>query len=288
MPAVQTRQKLKLGQFLAELRRRAGKGESDFKSVTGKSQAALSKIENGHLLPSALDLNRLLLLYGATDVEHEHAQELWDDASAPNTRIVHPSAYTKEARSYARQEREAVYVRAVESLVIPGLLQTPDYAVAVRMAAHRFANPSVDMEQALAARKSRQRRLDGPDALRLRALVDEAALRRVVGGPQVMRAQLLHLVDRGRQSNITIQAVPFGTGAYGTMSGGGATLLSFGDKGDPDALYLEYHGGGKWVDNKVQREQFAAYFDDMASGVALAPAETETLALRLAEDLKEP
>ncbi len=78
------------------------------------------------------------------------------------------------------------------------------------------------------------------------------------------------------------------------MSGGGATLLSFEDDGDPDALYLEYHGGGKWVDGRADLEKFAEHFNDMAtgqdpaSGTALTPKETESLVLTLAEALKGP
>lgn len=284
--AVQTRRKRKLGQFLYSLRKRAGKTESDFHALTRKTQSTLSKMESGYNLPSWTELGALLGLYGATDAERLEAQALWEDAKQDSTRLVHPSAYTPEARTYARQEADAAAVRTIEMIVVPGLLQTPAYAAAVRAGAHRFANPSVALEQFVAARQSRQQRLVGDQPLRLHALLDEAVLRRVVGGPAVMREQLMHLVAMGKQANITIQVVPFGSGAYGSMSSGGTFILSFDDDSGPDAVYLEYNGGGKWVDNASDVQKFVLHFDDIANEVALSPKESAALVRGLANALK--
>jgi transcriptional regulator with XRE-family HTH domain len=286
MAAVQTRRKRKLGLFLNALRKRAGKTELDFRELTRKSQSSLSKIENGFVLPSWTELGALLGLYGATDAERLEAQGLWEDAKQDSTRLVHPSAYTPEARTYARQEADAAVMRTIESSGVPGLLQTPQYATAVRLAAHRFSNSTVALDQIVAARMSRQKLLDGSEPLRLHAIIDEAVLHRTVGGPEVMRAQLLHLHERSKQANITIQVIPFGVGAYGSMSGGGSIILGFDDDSGMDAVYLEYNGGGKWVDNVDDVRKFQAHFDDIANEVALSPKESAALVRRLANALK--
>lgn len=212
---------------------------------------------------------------------------MWEDAKQDSTRLVHPAAYTPEARTYARQEADAAVMRTIESSGVPGLLQTPEYAKAVRTAAHRFANSTIALDQIVAARMCRQKLLDGPQPLRLHAIIDEAVLHRTVGGPEVMRAQLLHLHERSKQANITIQVVQVDVGAYGSMSGGGTTILSFDDGSGMDAVYLEYNGGGKWVDNVDDVRKFLTHFDDIANEVALSPKESAALVRRLANALKD-
>jgi transcriptional regulator with XRE-family HTH domain len=287
MTAVQTRRKRKLGQFLNGLRKRSGKTEADFHALTRKTQSALSRMENGYIMPSWTELGALLGLYGATDAERLAAQGMWEDAKQDGTRLVHPAAYTPEARTYARQEADAAEVRTVEMTVVPGLLQTTEYATAVRLGAHRFANPGISLEQIVAARQSRQQRLSDDTPLRLHALIDEAALRRVVGGPEVMRAQLLHVLTMAKRANVTVQVVPFGAGSYGSMSGGGTFILSFDDEVDLEAVYLEYNGGGRWVDNADDVRKFILHFNDMASEVALTPKESAALVRTLADALKD-
>ncbi|GGP40535.1 helix-turn-helix domain-containing protein [Saccharothrix coeruleofusca] len=283
MAAVQTRRKRKLGQFLHALRKRAGKTEADYHALTRKTQSTLSRMENGYISPSWTELGALLGLYGASESERREAEALWEDAKQDGTRLVHAAAFTPEARTYARQEADATEVRTIEMIVIPGLLQTPAYAAAIRLAGRRFLDPSVSVEQAIAALAGRQRRLP---QLTLHAVIDEAALHRVVGGREVMRAQLLHLLEAAKQPNITIRVIPFGAGAYGTMSGGGATALRF-EEDDPSAVYLEYAGGGKWVDNPADVQNYLLHFDEIITEVALSPKESASLIRTLATALKE-
>lgn len=282
MAAVQTRRKRKLGQFLNALRKRAGKTEVDYHALTRKTQSTLSRMENGYISPSWTELSALLALYGATEAERREAEALWEDAKQDSTRLVHAAVYTPEARTYARQEADATEVRTIEMSVIPGLLQTSAYAAAIRVVGERLVNSSASPEQVTAALASRQRRLS---SLRLHAVIDEAALHRVVGGPAVMREQLSHLLDMGKRDNITIQVIAFGAGAYGTMSGGGATALRF-DDSEPSVVYLEYAGGGKWLDNRADVQKFLQYFEEMVNEVALSPKESAALIRERATALK--
>ncbi|GAA2674774.1 MULTISPECIES: helix-turn-helix transcriptional regulator [Actinosynnema] len=283
MAAVQTRRKRKLGQFLNALRKRAGKTEVDYHALTRKTQSTLSRMENGYISPSWTELGALLGLYGASDVERREAEALWEDAKQDGTRLVYAAAFTPEARTYARQEADATEVRTVEMNVIPGLLQTPAYAAAVRRAGKRFVDGGVSVDQAKAALAGRQRRLR---TVRLDAVIDESALHRLVGGADVMHEQLLHLVAATQNSNTTIRVIPFSVGAYGTMSGGGATALLFED-GDPSAVYLEYAGGGKWVDNPADVQNYLLHFSEIAGGLALSPKDSVSLIRKMASALKE-
>lgn len=270
MPPTRTRRKRRLGQLLASLRKSARKSEDDFEDLTRKSQATLSRIENGYTLPDWTVLAAMLAFYGATVEERHEAEAMWVDAKQDAKRVEHPMAYNPKARGFARVETDAKSERAIEPLVIPGLLQTIDYAAAVRKAAHRFANPALDDDRFLAARASRAKLLHGPEPIIFHALLDEAVVRRQVGGPTVAAAQLRHLLKIGGQPNVTVQVIPFEAGAYGTMSGGGTVILGYDDE-DPDAVYLEYAGGGEWVENEDDVQKFIASFLDVANEVALTP-----------------
>ncbi|MCP3803539.1 helix-turn-helix domain-containing protein [Allokutzneria sp. A3M-2-11 16] len=272
MPGTRTRRKRKLGAFLKELRERAGIGAEEVAARLRKSQPTISKIENGHVLCGFAELGAMLALYAACEEQRREAEALWDDAKQDATRIEHSSAVPPKFRTFLRAEADATSVQTLESTGIPGLLQTADYAAAVRRAARGFSDPAVGLERAVAARLSRQKRLHGPGALTLHALIDEAVVRRLVGGPRVQREQLVHLLVAAEQDNITVQIIPFDFGAYGTMSGS-ATILGFADDGYPDAVYLEYPGGGEWVENDDDVRKFRATFADISTET-LTPEES--------------
>ncbi|GAB3489510.1 helix-turn-helix domain-containing protein [Amycolatopsis cihanbeyliensis] len=287
MPSVQTRRKRKLGQFLHSLRKRAGKTEEDFENLTRKSQATLSRIESGHSLPGWNVLGAMLTFYEASEGERREAEDMWTDANQDSKRVAHPTVYNPKGRAFARTEVDANSSRTIESLGIPGLLQTPEYTATTWKSSHQFHNPAVDEGRVLAARASRAKILHGPDALELHALLDEAVIHREVGGPQVMAAQLRHLLTLAEMPNVTIQVIPFSAGSYGTMSGGGSTILGFADEQDPDAVYLEYPGGGEWVENEEDVQKFVASFRDVASEAALSPAASAELIGRQATYLED-
>jgi transcriptional regulator with XRE-family HTH domain len=144
MPSIRTRRKRRLGQFLSGLRKRAGKTEADFEALTRKSQATLSRIETGYTLAGWNDLGAMLTFYGANDEERREAEAMWTDANQDSTRVAHPMAYNAKARAFTRAEVDAVTSRTIEPLGVPGLLQTPEYAAAVRKSAHRFHSSPVD------------------------------------------------------------------------------------------------------------------------------------------------
>jgi hypothetical protein len=284
MSSTQTRRKRKFGQYLAHLRDRSHHTTEEAGRLIRRNQSQISKVENGHILCAYAELTTLLMFYGATDEERAEAEALWEDAKQDSTRIDHSSAVPKKFRTFLRNEADATIVRELQPCAIPGLLQTVGYSTAIREAAHRIVDPSLDAGKAVAARLARQKLLQGEDPLRLHALIDEAVFHRVVGGPAIMAEQLRHLVSVGAQDNITIQVIRCEAGAYGTMSGP-VTILGFDDPQDPDSVYLEYPGGGQWIDDRDDVRKFLLSFEDV-SAQASSAKESAVLIEALADDLE--
>jgi len=284
MPSTQTRRKRKIGQYLARLRTRSQLTADEAARLIRRSQSQISQVENGHILCAYAEMTTLLTRYGATDDERAEAEALWDDAKQDSTRIDFSSAVPPKFRTFLRNEADAAKVRELSPFAIPGLLQTAEYFAAIRIAAHRTVNPSVGDHKAVAARLARQRLLEGDDPLRMHALIDEAALHRMVGNRTIMVKQLRHLANMAGWDNVIIQIIRYTHGAYGTMSGP-FTILGFDDPEDPDVVYLEYPGGGQWVDNKEDVRKFVQSFKDISDQAARAH-ESAMLIRELADDLE--
>jgi hypothetical protein len=203
------------------------------------------------------------------------------------TRVEHTVDMSPKYRAFLRSEADAVSARTLEHTVIPGLLQTQRYATAIHVAEQRFQTGQRSLEKSVASRMARQRRLDDErDPLTLHAIIDEAALRRVVGGPEVMVEQLRHLLDKARTPSITVQALPYRAGAYGVMTSA-ITILGFDDSSDPDSVYLEYHGGGRWIEDEAPVTAYVAEFEALTA-LALSAEESVTLIREVAAEMEGP
>ncbi|MEU9177847.1 helix-turn-helix transcriptional regulator [Streptomyces sp. NPDC048550] len=226
----------RLGSELRRLREISGMTTQQVTERLLISQPKISLMENGRRLIKPRDVRDLCGLYGVQDqrrVDHliqlakESGQQGWWNSYGD---IPYGA--------YIGLEAEAAAIRLYEPLVIPGLLQTPAYALAVIAG----TIPHVTPEQAAArlqVRLRRQDRLGAPrNPLRLWAVLDESALRRVVGSREVMRKQLDHLIHLGAQPHITMQVLPHGVGAHPGVSGQ-FSLLEFADAIDASVVYLE-------------------------------------------------
>ncbi|HEX3785035.1 MAG TPA: helix-turn-helix transcriptional regulator [Pseudonocardiaceae bacterium] len=283
MAATQTRRKRRLGRYMRELRDRSGRKPEDAKESMGISKWSIWRWEKGDSLPRLAELQVLTSWYGATDAEKQEALTRWHDAKQDTTRVIIPGSASSQLRSYLRGEADAETEKIICVLVVDGLLQTGDYARAILRAPSGLRMSDTEIEELAAARASRQALLQGDRPLKVRAVLDEAVVRRVVGGPQVMRDQLTHLLNLAEQPNITLQVVPYEAGAFGTMSGSTA-VLEFHDAEDPPVAYVEYVRGGAWVENRDDVNMLATTFD-LASEVALTPADTADLIRRQIEGL---
>lgn len=275
MATTPTRRKRRLGQYLRDLRVRAGRTADDAAELIDKSRPTITRIESGHALPSRLELRTMLADYGASEEERTEALARLEDAKQDATRLELPTGLPPKFRAFLRAETDAARLQTISTTTVPGILQLPEYARAIQESPSGLEEPDVKADRVLDVRLDRQRRLRGPDALAVHALMDEAVLRRMVGGSEVMRRQLRHLLDVAGLDTVTVQVIPFAAGVYGTMSGG-LNMLTFADADDHPVIYLEYPGGGALVEDKKDVSRYAALFDGVASA-ALAPEETAEL-----------
>jgi hypothetical protein len=192
------------------------------------------------------------------------------------------SALPEVYSDYIGFEEEARSIGNYESLFIPGLLQTEDYA----RAQLRGTLPQASTEQVetrVAARLQRQAILARSGPPELRAVIDEAAARRVVGGRQVMAAQLARLGQAAAQRHVTVQLVPFGAGAHPGMDGS-FVVLEFPDPADRPIVYTESAAGGLFLEEPQEIRRYTLMFGQLQAA-ALPPAETPAALAGIAAQL---
>jgi transcriptional regulator with XRE-family HTH domain len=264
--------KKRLGTFMREVRQRADRTMDEAADHLKTRRPTVSRYETGEVLPVWSTVHMLLAFYNATEDDLSQAARLYDDAKDEPRSVRLTAGASKAFRKLVNAEREAVRERELAPFVIPGLLQTKRYAHALIEAGQALHDPEMRLDGAVATRMERQKPLDDPNPMLLHALIDEAAIQREIGGPDVLREQLDHLLAAAERPNITLQVVPYTTGGYGTMNGSFIIV----DYPEPDAVpgvYLEYPAGGAWVDNEADVQRFTTTFDQVAAR-ALPPADT--------------
>lgn len=184
---------------------------------------------------------------------------------------------------YVGLEQGATQLRSYAGLLVPGLLQTADYADGTfrRTAEHHTEN---EIARRVELRLARQAILDRePDPLRLAVVLDEAALRRGVNGPDVMKVQLLHLAAAAERPHVTIQVVPFTHGYYPGMTGS-FQILSFAPPTDPGVVYIEHRGGALYLEQALQIEEHVVTFEHICFR-ALPPDDSVALIHAIAKEI---
>lgn len=280
-----TRRKMVFGRYMQALRERCEPKLTPevLSNEIRVARTTIHRMEAGLTVPGYLLVRTLTEIYNASDAERTKAEQLWEAAKASTTRIEHVADMPAKYRAFRRDEMEASRERTLDTVIIPGLLQTADYAAAIRQGADRLNRSSGGASVASIERHSRQELLTRQDRpLELHALVDEVALHRMVGGLRVMTAQLDHLLAVGRWPNVTIQIVPFRLGAYGPMSGP-FILLDYDDPDLPSAAYLEYVAGGETVENTDDVAALSDVWDRVAAAAPSVRRSTEII--RAARDL---
>ena len=245
------------------------------------SASTLSRIENGQQSVDIHSVRGMLDLY---DLGGDRAAYIQDLTRAARERGWW-KAYGVDDRGYIPLEDEAKLLRSFNLAMVPGILQTRDYAMALfrtwttpgLISAWSPPYPSPETVQtALRARMYRQRRLTSDEEpLELVAVLDESVLLRPVGGSAVMRAQLEHLLIVAELSTVTLQVVPLGTGSHVGMDGA-FSILSFGDLDEPDIVHIEHPLGSTQVDKECEVSRATLMFDRLRS-TALSPADTIAL-----------
>lgn len=267
--------KRRLGSFLREVRRRAGKSVEEAAGHLKAKHPTVSRYETGEIMPVWSTVHMLLTFYGATDEDFAQAGRLFEDAKDEPRSVRLTAGASKAFRKLVNAEREAVRERELAPYVVPGLLQTRRYARALIEAGHALHDPGMRPDNAVATRMERQKPLEGPDPMLLHVLIDEVAIHREIGGPEVLREQLEHLLDVVERPNITLQVIPYMAGAYGTMNGS-FIIVDYPEPDTVPGVYLAYPAGGVWVDDEDDVRRFTTTFDQ-ATALALSPADTTHL-----------
>ncbi|MFF1307783.1 helix-turn-helix domain-containing protein [Streptomyces sp. NPDC058307] len=202
-----------------------------------------------------------------------------EDFFRRNCRASAKSKYPEHFAEAAEAEAGATEIREYVQLLIPGLLQTPAYARAVCRAYQPTAKEE-EIEELVTARVERARVLGDPTAPLLWAVIDEAALRRAVGGRKVMAEALRHLAELARRGRAIVQVLPFEAGAHAAMEGS-LKLMDFEDA--PPLVYFEGVGTGRLEDDPViVRHQRFTY--QLLTAYALSPQNSLALIEAMAQD----
>ena len=226
----------RLGQELRRLREIKGMTAEEVAERLLVSQSKISRLENGRRSISQRDVRDLCGVYEVED--HRIVDSLMQMAKDSRQQGWWHAFGDIPYSVYIGLETDAASLRVYEPQVVPGLLQTREYAEALISGALPEAPPS-DIEKRVSVRARRQDRISAPEhPLRLWAVIDEAALRRLVGGKQVMVNQLEHLIAQSQLPHVTVQVLPFDMGAHPGINGQYA-ILEFPDAADSSVVYIE-------------------------------------------------
>ena len=274
-PTLRRRQ---LGQELRRLREAAGTTIDHVAERMECSASKVSRIETGQSGVSSRDIRKILAAY---QVEGSKADELVEMAREAKQRGWWQLYGTVLTGAYVGMEQAATALHSFEPLVIPGLLQTEEYARAMVLAGWPTASTE-EVEQRIRVRMKRQSLLNQDDPLRLSIVLDEAALRRPVGGIDVMRRQLARLMEAGELPHVTLQVLPLAAGAHGGMDGA-FTILLFDELANQNLVFAANGAGGLFLEKDEELDRYAAIFDGLRNE-ALSPAQSAKMIATLAKE----
>ncbi|MER7460473.1 helix-turn-helix transcriptional regulator [Micromonospora sp. NPDC126480] len=265
----------------AELRRQREAAGITIEAVAEQlecSASKISRIETGHTSATPRDVRDMLRIYGVVGAESDELVQIAREARQKGW--WHPYS-TVLVGAYVGLEAAASSIRAYEQQVVPGLLETEEYASAMIRAARPDFSPE-QVAQRVRVRLGRQSLLTQDDPVDLWVVLDEAVVSRPVGGDAVMRDQLRRLVEVAELPNVTLQILPFEVGAHAGMDGT-FTILSFPEPGDPDVVYAENATGGLFLEKSDELQKYSFIFDHIRAA-AIRPDESVAHIAKLAEE----
>lgn len=259
-------------------------------SVTLRSAAAeievqaatLSKIEGGKQAIRGTYIKLLSPMYGIPDDERARLLALAEEANQPGWWVTYGKLVPDWFKLFLGYEADASDLRTYEGELVPGVLQTADYARAVALA-NRPTSTDSELDRQIELRRARQQRLTSDDPPDVHAVLNEAVLLRHVGGPAVMGQQLRHLAELAELPHVTVQVLPFTAGAHPAMT---APFLMLGFEAEPrmNTVYLENGRGSLYLEKPSDLDRYTAMFAQLCE-LALAPKESGELMVRVAANL---
>lgn len=271
-----------LGSQLRKLREAKNVTREEAGHLIRGSESKISRMELGRVGFKERDVADLLTLYGVVDQQARSAVlDLVATANEPGWWHRFNDVLPTWFQAYVGLEEAAARIRTYEVQFVPGLLQTKEYARAV-VTAGAAGIGAEEIARRVDLRLERQRILDKEDGPVFWAVIDEAALRRPIGGAEVMRAQLEHLIDLMRQQNITIQIMPFSFGGH-SAEGGAFSILRFPDPDLPDVVYVEQLASALYLDKREDVDRYTEVMERLCA-VSTTPDETVELLRTIAEE----
>lgn len=267
-PSGPTMPRLLVGGRLRRMREARGIGQREAAAAIHASSAKIRRMELGRSGFKLRDLDDLLTLYGlANEAERATLTALARQANVPGWWQPYADVIPAWFAPYLGLEQAAEVIRGYEIQLVPGLLQTPAYARAVIALGHPYTLPS-EIDRRAELRVRRQGVLRPPAPARLWVVIDEAALRRPVGGRAVMREQLRHLLAMSELRHVTVQVMPFDRGGH-TAEGGSVSLLRLPGGLLPDVVYVEHLTSAVYPARPAEVERYQQVMDRLV--VAAAP-----------------
>lgn len=272
----------RLGTELRRLRERAGLTAEQVGKHLDCHASKVGRIENGRSGLRLPDLRGMLDLYGVDDEDTRRSlSDLAREGKKRGWWRMYEDVLTPSAAEFVSLEAAADSIRSFEPLLVPGLLQTEDYARTVI----RSGRPDLDADDAeprVRLRMERQATLRGPRPPHLWAVVGEAALRNQVGGASVMSEQIQHLLTVSERPDVTVQVMPFTVGAHPGI-GGPFVVLGFPGQDEPEVILVEATASSHLLESEEQVSHYRSVFDHIHAA-ALGPEQSQEMLRRTLRD----
>jgi transcriptional regulator with XRE-family HTH domain len=278
-----TVRRLQLGARLRSLRLAKGVTRDKAGYEIRASESKISRMELGRVSFKERDVVDLLKLYGVEDPgERERLLTLTREANSPGWWHSYGDVLSTWFQNYLDLEQAAELIRTYEIQFVPGLLQTDAYARAVITLGHGTATRE-EIDRRADLRMARQQMLQRGESPRLWAVLDEAVLRRPIGGKRVLREQIESLLTMCSQPSVRLQVIPFESGGH-AAAGGAFAILRFPYLDMPDVVYLEHLTSGLYLDKREDVDQYAAAMGRLTIE-AESPSRTPELLHKALRDL---
>jgi transcriptional regulator with XRE-family HTH domain len=274
--------RLMLGSQLRRYRDAAGVSPEQAAYEIRASRSKISRLEHGRVGFKSRDVADLLTLYGVQD-EQVRARMLSfaEQANTPGWWSKYDDVLPDWFEAYLGLEVAASVIRTFELQFVHGLFQTEAYARAVTTLGNKTA-PAEEIDRRVSVRLKRQDLLSSSEPPQVWSVMDEAVLRRPVGGRTVMRAQLAHLVEVASLPQITVQVVPFARGGH-AAAGGSFTILRFAEPDVADIVYIEQLTSALYLDSREDVDHYLEVMNELSTE-ALTPARSAALLAELTRE----
>lgn len=254
-----TARRIMLGARLRRLREAAEISRAEAGFAIRGSESKISRLELGRVSFKARDVTDLLTMYGVTDPDKREAfLEMVARSNEPGWWHRYTDLLVDWFQDYLGLEESTSRIQEWEQQLIPGLLQTEDYARAIT--SHGWSVlPSQSVQRQVAVRMRRQELLNRPNPPKLWAVIDESVLHRPIGGRRVLLAQIEHLLTLTKRPHITLQVLPYQFSGYAAEAS--FTTLRFAEPELPDVVYIEHLSGALYLDKRSDTELYSRVFD---------------------------